>query len=197
VALGTSWHWSDVRDASNSTVLYSLSAGVHTLTFAYREDGAKLDRVVLTDDLAFVPTGSGPAPATLAFEAEGLSVTNSGVGTSLQTDANSSGGTWVSLNATGTGQWMEFFVPDVPAGTYALKMRYKTNNNRGQLTLSVDGAPIGSLVDQYATPASHLEATFGTVTFAAAGNHVVRLTTVGKNPSSSGYILSADRFTLQ
>jgi hypothetical protein len=37
-------------------VLVSLSPGAHTTSVAYREDGARLDRVLITNDLALVPT---------------------------------------------------------------------------------------------------------------------------------------------
>jgi hypothetical protein len=198
IALGSTWHWDEVHDSGNAdtVVQYSLAAGTHSLSFAYREDGAKLDRVLITDDLAFVPSGTGPAASSLSFEAEALTVTHSGVGTSLQADASSSGGQWISLNATATGSWMELTLPNVPAGSYTLKMKYKTNNNRGQLQLKVDGVSLGGTVDQYASPSTYPEATFGTVAFSAAGSHQVRLTVTGKNASSSSYVLSADRFTL-
>jgi hypothetical protein len=49
--------------------------------------------------------------------------------------------------------------------------------------------------DQYSAAPSYPIATFGSITL-TAGNHIVRLTAAGKNPASSGYMLSADRFTL-
>jgi hypothetical protein len=58
IALGGSWHWATVtNDASSDTaVLVNLAAGAHTISFAYREDGARLDRVLITNDLNLVPT---------------------------------------------------------------------------------------------------------------------------------------------
>jgi hypothetical protein len=58
IPLGTSWHWDDVHDNANSNtpVTVSLAAGAHTVTFAYREDGTQLDRVLITSDPALVPT---------------------------------------------------------------------------------------------------------------------------------------------
>jgi hypothetical protein len=141
-----------------------------------------------------ISTGGG---GSLFWEAEALSVTNSGVGTSLQTDSNTSGGQWISLNGTGTGQWMQFTLPNVPAGTYTLKMAYKSHPSRGILALSVDGTQVGSTLDQYAATPAYPTQTFGTVTFSSTGNHTVRLTVTGKNSASSGYILSADDFTLE
>jgi hypothetical protein len=44
----------------NGDKSFTLSAATHTLEFAYREDGTQLDRDLVTNDLAFVPTGQGP-----------------------------------------------------------------------------------------------------------------------------------------
>ncbi|RCG25940.1 carbohydrate-binding protein [Sphaerisporangium album] len=62
IAPGASWHWADITNdaASDTLVTYDLAAGDHTLTFAYREDGARLDRVLVTTDLSLAPTGTGP-----------------------------------------------------------------------------------------------------------------------------------------
>jgi polygalacturonase len=58
IPTGSSWHWANVTDDANSNavVLPALAAGAHTITFAYREDGARLDRVLITNDLTSVPT---------------------------------------------------------------------------------------------------------------------------------------------
>ena len=63
---GAAWHWDDVHDAANGNVAmtYTLAAGTHTLTFAYREDGTRLDRVLITNVLSFTPMGPGPADPT-------------------------------------------------------------------------------------------------------------------------------------
>jgi hypothetical protein len=133
---------------------------------------------------------------TVSMEAENLSVTNSGVGTSVQSDSNSSGGKWVELEAKGTGSWMQFTTTSIPAGTYQLQMEWKGNDDRGQLSLEVDGgSQLGSTLDQYSADESYPTTTFGTVTFGSSGTHTIRLTVTGKNSKSSGYLLSADKFT--
>ncbi|MCX7599064.1 MAG: hypothetical protein N2512_09390 [Armatimonadetes bacterium] len=43
------WHW--VKGKT-----YQFSAGVHSIKFQNREDGAKLDQFLLTNDLRYVPT---------------------------------------------------------------------------------------------------------------------------------------------
>ncbi|HZP60821.1 MAG TPA: carbohydrate-binding protein, partial [Opitutaceae bacterium] len=135
------------------------------------------------------------SPVTLNFEAESLSYTGSGATTSVQTDTNSSGGKWVQLAGNSVGDHIDFTVPNVPAGTYQLKMEWKGNNNRGILQLAVDGTNLGPTLDQYASGQTYPTTTFGNVTFSATGNHTVRLTVTGKNSKSSGEILSADKFT--
>jgi hypothetical protein len=140
-------------------------------------------------------TISGPPP-TVAFEAENLTRTSSGATTTLQTDSLASGGQWVSLDSTAAGQYVEYTTPSIAAGTYSVQIAYKAYTTRGILNLKVDGTQIGGTVDQYASPSTYTSSTFGNVTFATAGTHVIRLTVTGKNASSTNYILSADKFTL-
>jgi poly(beta-D-mannuronate) lyase len=66
IPVGGAWHWDDVHNgaAGNVLVTYNLAAGSHTLQFAYREDGTRLDRLLVTNDLQFVPTGLGEPPGT-------------------------------------------------------------------------------------------------------------------------------------
>lgn len=57
----TAWTWIVIHDTleGESNMLYPLTAGSHTLEFTYREDGAKLDKLLVTNDLSFTPTGLG------------------------------------------------------------------------------------------------------------------------------------------
>jgi chitinase len=134
--------------------------------------------------------------APLPFEAESLTRTGTGATTKLETDASASGGQWISLLADGTGDYIEYTLPNIPAGTYQLKLLYKAYTNRGILGLAVDGTTLGGALDQYASTATFTEVKFGVVTFASTGNHIVRLTVTGINPASTIYTLSADKFTL-
>jgi hypothetical protein len=61
------------------------------------------------------------------------------------------------------------------------------------LRVSVDGANVGAIIDEYGATA-YTSTDCGTVVVAASGSHLVRLTVTGKNTSSSGYRLSADKF---
>ncbi len=133
---------------------------------------------------------------TYNYEAENISYTATGATASVQTDTNSSGGKWIELAANGTGQYIDFTIPSTPAGTYQIQMEWKGNTSRGTLQLSVDGANVGSTLDQYSAAQSYPTTPFGNVTFSSTGTHDVRLTVTGKNASSTAYQLSADKFVL-
>jgi hypothetical protein len=141
-------------------------------------------------------TITSSTPPTVNFEAESLTYTASGATASVQTDTNSSGGKWIELAGNSTGDNISFAIPSVVAGTYQVKMEWKGNTSRGILQLSVDGTNVGGTLDQYSAAQSYPTTTFGTVTFASAGTHTIKLTVTGKNSSSSAYQLSADKFTL-
>jgi hypothetical protein len=49
----TVWTWSAFPTN------YTLTAGTHTFRFAYREDGAKVDKILFTTNLTYTPTGLG------------------------------------------------------------------------------------------------------------------------------------------
>ncbi|MEW6299733.1 MAG: fibronectin type III domain-containing protein [Thermodesulfobacteriota bacterium] len=54
------WRWDQVNDRSVADpALFELKAGVHTLHIKHREDGARIDQVLITNDLDFVPQGLG------------------------------------------------------------------------------------------------------------------------------------------
>jgi hypothetical protein len=63
---GTAWHWTRVvADGTTTPFSFNLTAGDYVLNVAYREDGARLDVMVITSDTAFNPT-SPPAGAPAA-----------------------------------------------------------------------------------------------------------------------------------
>jgi poly(beta-D-mannuronate) lyase len=142
------------------------------------------------------PNAGSSSSSPLSWEAEALAFTTNGAAAALQTDANTSGGKWLALQADGTGDWIQFTLPNVPAGTYAVKLSYKAHPGRGILQASVDGVNLGSPLDQYSATITYPEQTFGTVTFSSTGNHTLRLTCVGINPSSTVFTLSADLISL-
>jgi arylsulfatase A-like enzyme len=55
---GSSWHWDRVnnRDIADP-VVFILTEGVHVIKVKLREDGTKLDKMLLTNNIFFVPKG--------------------------------------------------------------------------------------------------------------------------------------------
>ena len=75
INLSANWQWDAVNHWGNGTeinpeidpVNVTLSAGDHTLKIKQREDGTKLDKLLITNNLSYVPTDAGgtiPPPAT-------------------------------------------------------------------------------------------------------------------------------------
>ena len=50
---GAAWHWDDMHNDQDGSmpIEFTLAPGTHTLEVAYREDGALLDAIVITDQL--------------------------------------------------------------------------------------------------------------------------------------------------
>lgn len=56
------WAWDDVHDDADMALPptdFALTAGVVTIDIYRREADTRLDRILVTDDLAYVPTGTG------------------------------------------------------------------------------------------------------------------------------------------
>src|SRR5581483_5052012 len=149
------------------------------------------DSSVTSEDYV-ISSGGG---TSVSYEAENLTYTPNGATASVQTDTNSSGGKWVMLAANSVGDYIDFAIPSLSAGTYTLQMEWKGNGSRGILQLAVDGTNLGPTLDQYSGAQTYPTTAFGTVTFGSTGTHTVRLTVTGKNAASTNYQLSADKFT--
>jgi hypothetical protein len=130
------------------------------------------------------------------FEAESLTRAVSGATASVGADASASGGSLVYFSADGANDYVEFTLPNITAGTYQIKLRYKAHPNRGQHTLRANGTQVGGTLDQYAATAGFAEHTFGNATFATGGSQALRLTSTGKQAAAGAFTISADSFIL-
>ncbi|GAA0951238.1 glycosyl hydrolase family 28 protein [Nonomuraea longicatena] len=127
IPLGASWHWAQFP------VTYDLAAGTHTLTFAYREDGALLDRIAVSSDPAFTPS-DGPPPTLL--EAENAVI---GQGVIESNHAGFTGTGFVNYDNL-VGSYVEFTVTAAQAGTATLTFRYANGTAVGRpMDITVNG----------------------------------------------------------
>jgi PKD repeat protein len=71
ISLGCEWHWDVLHDNENQNQVmeYFLTPGSHELTITYLVDDVKLDKVLVTNDSAYKPTGKGPrADALFSYD---------------------------------------------------------------------------------------------------------------------------------
>jgi hypothetical protein len=134
--------YSDIRDESNPLV-YRFDAGVHTLTIKQRENGTRLDRILVTNDMAYVPEGAGEqviqVPQKIWIEAEEGDIF---APMRIANDANASTGEYISApSAVVSGGYAQYpFDVDV-AGDYIIWGRVISNSNSSDsFLISVDGA---------------------------------------------------------
>jgi hypothetical protein len=60
------WSWASATTGGVTATLSITGSGVYTVNLLMREDGLRIDRLLLTTDTAFIPTGFGPATTALA-----------------------------------------------------------------------------------------------------------------------------------
>lgn len=136
-------------------------------------------------------------PAPISFEAELLPWTTNGAAAVLSSpDTNASGGLFVTFYADGPGDYIEFTLTNVPAGAYRLKTGFKSNTNRGQVIVTVDGTQLDTGLDEYFYQTLYPTMDFGLVTFDESCDHSLRFTVTGKHGASTGYTFVADKFIL-
>jgi polygalacturonase len=146
IPLGAAWHWARVTNdaSSDAVVTVSLAAGSHTVSFAYREDGARLDRVIITDDANLVPANDPPPPPTSGtrYEAENATFSTGAVESNW---AGFSGTGFVNLD-NGAGTYAEWAVNAAEAGAATLRFGYANGTTADRpMDIAVNGTPVTSL----------------------------------------------------
>jgi YD repeat-containing protein len=58
------WRWANVSLSNSPVTLPISTTGLYTVSLWMREDGLRIDRLLLTTDTTFIPTGFGPAEST-------------------------------------------------------------------------------------------------------------------------------------
>lgn len=143
----------------------------------------------------FVPPPP-PAPPETNFDflAVNLPYLTNGAIAAVQNDSDEPGGHWLALEATGAGAYITYPLSAIPAGTYDVQLIWKGNNDRGIISLALDGTILGSELDQYSSGETYPITDYGNVTFPTTTNHTIVMTAVSKNPASSAYWISAAEF---
>ncbi len=199
---------------SNSIVAFSGSEGSYktgTVSFdastvQYRP-GSGTDPALMNPSIAWNGIGDeldsltfgqtkGYHSLSTPYEAESLMVTDSGEGHALVADASANGGEWLRFDADSVGDYVEFNLLYLPAGTYSVYVQDQTAGDQGIYQLSVDGVDVGLPVDQYSASVANGEVAIGELTLAADTSAVFRFTVTGKDAASSDYKLSIDTIRL-
>ncbi len=129
-----------------------------------------------------------------AFEAEDLTFVGVGATTNVVDDTAASGAQWVQLFGNSNGDYVEFTMPNIAAGTYTVRTYYKSHPNRGQYQLELaSGTDIGGVQDQ-AGDVNYLSVENGSITFSSTGTKKFRYRVTGT--SGTGRSLSVDRIEL-
>jgi hypothetical protein len=135
------WTWDVVKDASNPLVVH-FEAGMHSLTIKQRENGTKIDRILITNDMDYVPEGMGEQSAP-TFQKLWIETENGTVYAPMQIDtdtkASNDGYIWVPIGA-GSGGYAQYTFDIQEAGDYVIWGRVISNDNASNsFYVSVDG----------------------------------------------------------
>ena len=145
---------------------------------------------------AYNNTVTNPAAIPTIYETAGLTAVSSGPTFRTFTYSNFPDTTGTILDATKVGDNVTFTVNVATAGTYDLRVSYKKYNTRGIWQLTINGANVGSTVDEYLASDAYAVSDLGNFTFPSAGNYAFKFTVTGKDAASSSYGMSFDDFTL-
>lgn len=90
--VATGWNWVGNIQGDTRAFIEVTNTGIHTVSLWMREDGFSVDKIVLTIDSAFTPTGTGPAESQQMISGRpAISITR-----------NASGGLVINYSATAT-----------------------------------------------------------------------------------------------
>lgn len=163
------WTWTKIKS-------YNLKAGKHTLAIANGEEGARLDKIYISNvDIA--PTGMGETALKLCspvvyslpgkIEAESYSY-QSGVSTATTGDADGVS----DVTSIDNNDYLEYMVNVPTDTTYKATFRYVSSVSNGAIAVLLDEKPIGS-ISLPGTSTSYKSAT--TDISLKAGRHTLKL----------------------
>lgn len=107
-----------------------------------------------------------------------------------------------NLQANAANDYVTYRTSSIPAGTYAVVVRFKKQNNGGRFQLSRSNTQngtysnLGGVQDSYSANTTWTTASLGSITFSSSGQKYFRFLVTGKSGSSSSYQLFPDALTL-
>ncbi len=150
--------------------------------------------------------GETAANAQLTLETELLTVADAtaGITNRVVADSGFSGGAGTILDATATGNYVTFLVPNVTAGSYDVRVGVKNYNTRGVWQLAIGRADnfsgtqnnVGAPFDEYSASAAFGEVDLGTWMPGTTSDKWFRFMITGQNAASSGFTESFDYIKL-
>jgi len=101
------------------------------------------------------------------------------------------------VDSNAVGDYVTFRIPNIPAGTYDVRVRYKKHPSRGKVQAligKIDGTlgNIGPVIDAYSSSPSYQEYNLGNWTASSTSDKQIRFKVTGKNSSSSGFTMNID-----
>lgn len=138
----TLWTWAQFPNTFN------LSAGSHTLTFAYREDGAQLDKINITTTTA-APTGAGSTASNLCSTGSTPTLAVSPGAVNVAAAANSAGAFNITSNTSWTVTDNQSWLTVSPTsglnnGTVTVTAQQNTNASARAATVTVSATGVPS-----------------------------------------------------
>ena len=186
-----SWKWDKVKDRDGADpVVYYLEAGEHTLTIMQREDGTKIDQILITNDLSYIPEQSGDNPPSVSIPQNSqlfLEAENGTLTSPFKTasDSNASSGQygwvpngWGSVKEPENSNGGVVFTFNVPAaGDYAVWARVLAPNSRdNSFFTAVDGGALTAWHIPSSTSWKWREiSAVGSVVYLKAGTHTLTI----------------------
>jgi Calx-beta domain len=149
VPLSTVWKWNKIANVS-------LSTGLLNLAFRQREDGTKLDQVLLTTDLKFVPGTGNQAPSVSAGPDQTVTLPNSAslngtvIDDGLPNPPAAVSTTWSKISGPGTVTFVNANAVDTSAsfsveGTYVLRLTASDSALQASDDVTITVNPAGSV----------------------------------------------------
>jgi hypothetical protein len=135
---------------------------------------------------------SQPVFASTTYQTTALAAVSSGPQFGVLQWSGFPDGNGTMLTATKVGDNVTFTVNFAKAGTYDMHVTAKNFNVRGMWQLSVDGANVGPVEDEYSPSETLGNFDVGPVVINTAGNHSLKFTVTGRNAASTDWKISFD-----